>query len=97
MLNPSGTNAGAYVETISFHATRVGPNSLESQTLHATNKAGTTTIETRYKPPRMGCNDATRKLVCRDRSQVSTGKVIPPAFEKAAPVKRPSTTIAAAR
>src|SRR6266849_53555 len=88
MLKPSGTNAGAYVQTISFHATRVGPNSLESQTLHATNKPGTTTIETRYKTPRMGCNDPTRKLVCRDRSQVSTGKVIPLAFEKAAKTSR---------
>src|SRR5258708_8603883 len=88
MLNPSGTNAGAYVESISFHATGVGPNPLESQTLHATTKAGTRTIETRYKTPRMGCNDPTRKVVCRDRSQVCTGKTIPPAFAKAAKTSR---------
>src|SRR5882724_623829 len=88
MLNPSGTNAGAYVETISFQPAGIGPSVLASQTQPAIRNAGRITNATKYKAAMIGCSDVRPNFVSSDCSHDCTGKTIPPAFAKAAKTSR---------
>src|SRR5215204_3598252 len=97
MLKPSGTNAGANVETVSLHFVRVRPNTLESETQQTTSKAGIATIESTYKTPQIGCKDPSLSVACRERSHACTGTTIPPALMKAAKTNRKINTATSKR
>src|SRR5215207_7066693 len=97
MLKPSGTNAGANVETVSLHFADVRPNTLESQTQQATSKAGIANIESRYNTPKIGCKEPSLNVACRERSHACTGTTIPLALMKAAKTNRKTNTATSKR